>query len=104
MEYEVRLSAQAKRDLFEAASYIARDSPDAARAWIRQVESKIRSLSTFPHRFALIPESEIGWESLRQCVHQSHRIIYRIDEDPSIVTIVRIYHTANRKLSGSKEE
>ena len=80
--------------------FIARNSKRHAREWLAGAWEKIFSLADSPQRFAVISEAEELGAELRDLLHFSHRIIYRVRETDQTVEILRVYHAARRPLSG----
>lgn len=80
------------RELDDAASFIARDSPRYAAALMDEARSAARSLRKFPRRGRTVPE--IGDESIREIFVKSYRLIYEI-RDREIV-VLAFLHGARR--------
>ncbi len=79
MKYRVIVTPEAEADLRIAYGYIRRDSPDAARAWIKAVRTKIASLATHPERARFAPESTSFSQPIRELLHGGgNRGTYRI--------------------------
>ena len=74
------------------------ESPSASRRWLIEFWQAIDSLKEMPFRAAIIPEAEAIGIAYRGLLLDPHRIIYRIDEDRSIVYVIRVYHGARRPL------
>lgn len=102
--FRVEYAARAEGDIHEAASYLRRDSPEAARRWLAELRTRIERLQDSPEAFALIPESKSLGRPYRAIHHYSHRIIYRVDAQSDAVLIVRVYHGSRRPLSGGEIE
>lgn len=90
--YNVRITANAQKDLERIFYYIAADSINNAKKFILELEQKIYGLETLPERFALIPENDYFGTSYRHIVHKKYRVIYRIDHNG--VYILRVVHGA----------
>lgn len=99
MAFSVQISAKAASDIDEAVGFIASDSRSRADKWLRELSSLVESLTTFPNRNALIPESQRLGRPLRSALHYSHRAIYEVDDEHELITIVRVYHGSRRALS-----
>lgn len=97
MGYRVDVTAPAEGEIFEAASYIARFSPDAADRWLTGLAQKLRSLEAMPRRCALASESREFETELRQLLfgrrRNAYRIIFRIVE-PDVVEVIAVRHGA----------
>jgi len=74
----------------DAAKYIARDKPEAARAWLVGVFEAVDRLEAFPHSGRMVPE--IGLAEYREIVYRrSHRIIYYVEKSDLRILTVRNY-------------
>lgn len=93
--YKVIYSPQALEDLTEIYEYIrftlqARIAADNQSSRIRKM---IRSLDTLPAR-----HSHVGWEpwasmKIYKVSVDNYMIFYRVDEELSIVSIIRIFYS-----------
>ena len=77
-------------DIDESASYIARDSPRYAKAFVRRIKEAGRSLNRFPERGRMVPEFEEP--DIRELIVGSHRLIYRLT--PARVEVLGVIHGA----------
>jgi plasmid stabilization system protein ParE len=95
--YRVDVTGPAAVEIFEAAEFIARFSPDAADRWLAGLERSLRSLETMPRRCGLAPESEELEQELRQLIYgrrrNAYRIIFRVVE-PDMVEVISVRHGA----------
>jgi addiction module RelE/StbE family toxin len=81
-QYTVNITANAKKDLREIVSYIARDNPRTAVKILKKIESKINTLDHFPYRGGYVPELlKRNIKDYRQLLESPWRIIYKIDKD-----------------------
>jgi plasmid stabilization system protein ParE len=99
MDFSIRITEIAAKDIDEAVTYIAIDSPSAAQRWKAELETQIFSLAVMPARFAVIPESDDLGALYRSAIHYSHRIIFRIDDEERVVYVVRVYHGLRRPIT-----
>ncbi len=87
--------------LEEEVRFIAQDKPEAARRWAEQLLEHLDRVAEFPRSGRMVPE--LGREDIREIVHGSHRIIFRIVDDE--VRILTIRHVARlldeEELKGS---
>lgn len=90
--YEVKITRQAQTDLEKIYYYIADDSINNAKNFIRQLEEKIYSLEAFPERNPFIPENEFFETDYRHMIYKKYRVVYRITE--TSVYVLRIFHGA----------
>ena len=73
---KVRLTPSARRDFLDAVAFIQRDNPDAARAFRRRAETKLRRLERFPQFGRPIPESSDLPH--REVIVAPYRFFYRV--------------------------
>ena len=73
----------------EAAEYIARDRPEAARRWVRSLFEAVRRLERFPESGRPVPELSHRSE-LREVIHGAYRVIYRVE--PGQVSVLTVRH------------
>jgi toxin ParE1/3/4 len=86
----VRLTAEAERDIEAVADYIARDNPERALSFVRELRGKCRDLADFPDRFPLVPRYEaLG---VRHRIHGDYLIFYRASAEE--VTVIHVLHGA----------
>ncbi len=88
----VRWSARAIRDLERHGDYIADFNPDAAARMTRRLMEAGFGLSTFPKRGA--PRMD-GLRELSAVY--PYVIVYRVDDARDEVTILRVWHGAQRQ-------
>lgn len=99
MAFDIEITDPARDDIDDAVTFIAQNSPAAARKWKTALQALILSLQEMLGRFAIIAEAgELGLP-YRSTPHHSHRVIFRIDEEKNTVFVVRVYHGARRPLS-----
>ena len=85
-------SPRAIRRVVEAADFIALDKPDAARRWAEATFAAVERLAEFPHSGRVVPE--LRRREIREVIHGSYRIIYRVGEEDVFILTVR--HGAQR--------
>jgi toxin ParE1/3/4 len=78
--YQVQITHEAERDLFDIGSYIARnESPERACVLIDELERACLALAAYPGRGHIPPEmNRIGLNIYRETHYQVYRIIYEI--------------------------
>jgi toxin ParE1/3/4 len=75
---------------YDAAKYIARDKPEAARSWLEGVFAAVDRLEAFPQSGRMVPE--IGSPEYREIVYRkSHRIVYYVEKSTIRILTVRNY-------------
>ncbi len=94
MSYEVFVTDEASVQLFECASYIEQDSPEAAQKWVRSILQKIYRLANFPEAYPLALENHTHERELRQMAFGSYRVIFWITGES--VTVLSVRHAARR--------
>ena len=98
MAYKITVMPSAVADLDAHTRLIDKDSKAQARKWLREAWDQIFSLVTMPERFPVIHETtEIG-SDVREVLHHSHRIIYRVKKSKRTVEILRVWHSPRRPL------
>jgi len=60
-KFRVRITRTAERDLEEAWTFIAQDSPEEAERFVASVETQIESLEAFPNDALSFPKTKF-WE------------------------------------------
>ncbi len=90
MEYKVTLTIPARRDLREIRAYIARDNPEGAKKFCRELLLKAVSLKTFPLRQRKVSGSAHD----HVLPYRAYLIFYEIDPEGRRVNILRFWHGA----------
>ena len=89
--------ATAEQDIKQAYSYIAEHGPADPDSWKSDLEQKLASLESFPHRCSIAPESNHVDATIRQAVFVNFRILFSVDEQ--IVNVLAVRHGARLPLS-----
>src|SRR5258705_12994414 len=92
MSIRVILEERAKKDIREAARWIAQYSPDNAALWHLEIEEAILSLENFPNRCPLAPEDESFSEEIRHLLFRRYRILFTVRDEE--VHILHVRHGA----------
>ena len=71
----------------EAATYIARDTPIAARRWVDGLFAAAGTLSRLPERGRLVPE--LRRADIRELLLGNYRIVYRVEARRVAILTVR---------------
>ena len=88
-QYVVNITVNAKKDLREIISYIARNNPKTALKILEKIETKIDTLDHFPYRGGYIPELlKRNIKDYRQLLESPWRIIYKIDKNVVNVLLI----------------
>lgn len=99
----VRLSDEALEQITMVSEYIAAHSPEHAARWRSGIRAKIKSLSQFPARNAVIytPQQARGRE-VRETYFGVYRILYCIETTEIVVLTVR--HGARKPIGPAEVE
>lgn len=83
MAWEVRWTEAAADDLEGIGSYIGKDSPSYAAAFIREAIEASKSLGTLAERGRVVPE----WsdESVRELMIGNYRLIYQLSGSSTFI-------------------
>ena len=92
MGCQVILAPRAIRDLEAIVRYIATDNPAAALRVGQALIEKARSTGAFPEAGRVVPE--IDDPNVREVIHGSYRIVYRVNNAKGIVEVARFWHAA----------
>jgi plasmid stabilization system protein ParE len=75
-------------DLDDIANFIAKDSGEYAKIFVRKLVEQVERIPDFPMSGRVVPE--IKNEQVRERMYQNYRLIYRIKLES--IEIVRIFH------------
>ena len=81
---------QAIQDVEAIRAHIARDSIDYAGLAVARIVAAVERLADHPRSGRVVPE--FGDESIREVIHGSYRIVYRLRHD--VVEIATVFHGA----------
>lgn len=96
MIFKVQITAQAEAELNEAYEWIASQSLEQAVIWFNGLVEAADTLSTFPERCPLAPEStELDLE-IRQLLYGKYRLMFIIRDDT--VYLLHVRHGARQHL------
>ena len=91
-KYRVKITRHAEQDIQEIFTYIQHDSPQAASAFVTELERQIISLERFPLRCTIIPEAAELRIAYRHLIYGQYRTVFRISGNT--VYILRVLHGA----------
>ena len=100
--YKIDITTDAFEQIQEAYDYIHERAPQNVAVWLQKLYEDVYSLRTMPERCSLIRENDAFEEDVRQLLHFSHRIIFTVDEDQSLVKVHAIRHAAQAELKGDE--
>ena len=92
MAYKVIWSPAARDDLHDIVRYISQDSPERAEIFGYRLIQQVDILKEHPEVGRSVPEHHNPL--IRELVFRPYRIIYRVQHEPKIITIARIWHGA----------
>ncbi len=98
MEYLVRLTFRALRDLESIYEFIQADNSNAAFAWFNDLAKTIETLERHPERGSAVAESKSHRQLLFGEKPDVYRIIYSIDKRKAFVNVLHIRHGARASL------
>lgn len=81
---------QAIEDVEAIRAYVARDSPHYADLVVERIVAAVARLENYPLSGRVVPE--VADQSLREVIHASYRIVYRLR--PDVVEILTVFHGA----------
>ena len=98
MNYDIRITHAAERDMLNAADHIefVLKNPKAANDLLDETEKQINSLRNFPKQFRPVDDPVLSSWGIRFIIINNYLAFYIIDEHKKIVIIVRfLYQKSN---------
>ena len=94
MIYKVDFAEHAAADLSEIIRYISEElyNPQAAGRFYNEVDEKRKLLCEHPYMFPLHHAEELSAEGIRATVIGNFVMFYVVDDEKSIVSIIRILY------------
>lgn len=101
MRYQVLIQPSAKADITEINAWLMENvSTDYADKWLWGISESAASLSIFPERCAVSPESDAFNVTVRQLPYgkkpHTYRILFAVENDK--VFVLRVRHTRQQSL------
>jgi plasmid stabilization system protein ParE len=90
MSVKVYWTRQAREDLCEIRSFIGREAPLTAAAFVRRIRESVKRVRVFPELGQVVPE--LGRNDIREFLHGNYRVIYRVGT--GCVDILTVFHGA----------
>lgn len=87
---QVVWAPQAIQDVEAIRAYVARDSAPYADLVVERIVAAVSRLESHPLSGRVVPE--VGDQALREVIHGTYRIVYRLR--PDAVEIVTVFHGA----------
>ena len=94
MEYRVKLSDRALRDLADIYDFVEADASESAYAWFLEFEKAVYSLERHPERGSPDPKSKRRWRLFFGARPGVYKIMYQIDRRNAVVNVFHIRHGA----------
>lgn len=100
MQFQVVITPSAKADIFEINTWLLENHPDSAENWLWGISQAVASLSKFPERCPVSPESAAFDIVVRQLIYgkkpHTYRILFSIQDEK--VYILRVRSTRQQSL------
>jgi toxin ParE1/3/4 len=103
MAYRVELTARAGRDLRRIYRNINAADSVQAQNWFNGLQAAVLSLDEHPARNPVTPEDETLRHLLYGGGRYVYRVIYAINQQASVVTVLHIRHGSRQAFSGETE-
>ncbi len=101
MQFQVVVTPSGKADIFEINAWLLENYPERAEDWLWRISQAITSLSKFPERCPVSPESKVFDVVVRQLLYGKkpniYRILFSIQDEK--VYILRIRSTKQQNIS-----
>lgn len=94
MEYLVKLSSRAERDLASIFDFVGASDSERAYSWFREIEKAVSSLERHPERGSPDPNSKRRRRLFFGSRPGVYKIIYEIDRRNGVVKVFHIRHGA----------
>ncbi|WP_443750189.1 type II toxin-antitoxin system RelE/ParE family toxin [Asticcacaulis solisilvae] len=91
MDWTLRYSRRADSDLIDIWAYIFTDNPAAADRHVLKLAETFEAVQGFPEKGRPAPELS---ENHRILTYGSYMLIYEIDRQDKVVTLIRVLHAA----------
>lgn len=88
----------ARNDLRQVRRFIARDSPDRARAMVERIQSAVERLKDLPASGRVVPE--ISDTTLREVIVPPYRVVDRYAPDQDLVQVIAVTHSRRMLPAG----
>ncbi len=94
MRYEVKLTAQAIRQIEETVQYISKLllEPETARKWADTLQREIEKLDSMPSRYPLTEEEPWHTKGIRKMPVKNFLVYYLVDEEKKTVWITAVIY------------
>ncbi len=92
MDFRIVWAKTALADLRDLVRYIAADDRDAAKRFGDRIIAKVEGLAPFPRIGRIVPEYRD--ELIREVIITPYRVIYEVNDDAAILSVLRVWHGA----------
>ena len=100
MQFQVIITPSAKADIFEINTWLLENHSDSAESWLWGISEAVTSLSKFPERCPVSPESDAFDVIVRQLIYgkkpHTYRILFSVQDEK--VYILRVRSTRQQSL------
>ncbi|MDY3007309.1 type II toxin-antitoxin system RelE/ParE family toxin [Anaerococcus sp. AGMB00486] len=95
IKHNIIISSKAKRDILDIYEYISEtlNSDLSALRLVQKIEESIRDLEQMPERFKRYKDEDLYSENIRICPVKNYLIFYRVNNEKSLVEIIRILYS-----------
>lgn len=95
MDYQVRVTKEARQDIADYMAFISAQSNyvDNAVRWFTGLEDLITGLDSMPSRFPRAQDFLDHSLTIHNTFYNAHRILFSIHEEERIVRVLRVLHT-----------
>ena len=93
-KYKIKINPRAIRELDNIYEYIAteKQEPENAKGQVDRIKASILKLDTFPQSHQERNEGRYVGKGYRQLLIDNYIVIFRIDDDKKIVTVVTVQY------------
>ena len=94
MEYEIRISESAERDIDEILQYMTEKlaSPQAAADWVGELEKRYGELSKYPRMYGQPNNEALRQIGYRRFMIKNYVLFYRVNDTLREVIIARVFY------------
>jgi toxin ParE1/3/4 len=96
MDFQVKISPVALRELAEITEYISVDDPMAVAAFVESLLSAAASLHRFPNRHGKVRRKSQRGLTYRKAALESYLIYYHVNDKSRVVTVLHFWHSARQ--------
>ena len=96
MAFKVVLTRPAEADAAEYVNYLKERSGSerVLQDWLNGLDEMIDSLAEMPGKYQILDDDFSTSLEIRSAKYHSHRVLFHMDEQSNVVTVLRIFHYA----------